>query len=171
MGFRKARSVPIPRHEAHNENAAPVAGRRAHSWTCTATTGCCVPRCLERDLLHVHVVSDHGPEHATGNTADHRTLELVSARYGADRRTGYAADDGITLGVLYDPRTRPGRPNRAASRRPRGRRRAIDPLRNRLRRLRVVVASGLGLDVRLLAIPTVPHLDGRDELLGLAGHR
>ena len=39
---------------------------------------CCVPRCLERDLLHVHVVADHCAEHAAGDTTDHRALELVA---------------------------------------------------------------------------------------------
>src|SRR5688500_20223677 len=57
----------------------------------------CLLRCLERNFLHVHVVADHCAEHATGHTADHRALELVSARYRADRGTGNAADDRATL--------------------------------------------------------------------------
>ena len=50
----------------------------------------------------VDVVSDHAAEHCAGDTADHRTLELVTARHRTNRCTCGRTDRRVTLSVLHD---------------------------------------------------------------------
>ena len=52
-------------------------------------------------LGDVHVVADHTAKDGASYTADHCTLELVTARYGTDRGTCCGTDGSITLRVLH----------------------------------------------------------------------